>query len=151
MLFFFLMIRRPPRSTRTDTLFPYTTLFRAPGVDEAAGQDHLRGEARTDEARQEVARRHVAATEADADIGRVAAEGRRGIAHVGGEKQRQPATRRRALAARDDRLWAGAHLALDVAAAGLGAQRATHGGLVRRAIILDVRPGTHRTTGATHE
>src|SRR3546814_12842784 len=28
LLFFFLMIRRPPRSTRTDTLFPYTTLFR---------------------------------------------------------------------------------------------------------------------------
>src|SRR3546814_5171472 len=33
------MIRRPPRSTRTDTLFPYTTLFRSavgiadPGVD----------------------------------------------------------------------------------------------------------------------
>src|SRR3546814_7716468 len=31
--FFFLMIRRPPISTRTDTLFPYTTLFRS----------HLRG------------------------------------------------------------------------------------------------------------
>src|SRR3546814_15994169 len=28
---FFLMIRRPPRSTRTDTLFPYTTLFRSTG------------------------------------------------------------------------------------------------------------------------
>src|SRR3546814_20879660 len=28
-IFFFLMIRRPPRSTRTDTLFPYTTLFRS--------------------------------------------------------------------------------------------------------------------------
>src|SRR3546814_1927587 len=28
-LIFFLMIRRPPRSTRTDTLFPYTTLFRS--------------------------------------------------------------------------------------------------------------------------
>src|SRR3546814_14705428 len=27
--FFLLMIRRPPRSTRTDTLFPYTTLFRS--------------------------------------------------------------------------------------------------------------------------
>src|SRR3546814_3763184 len=27
--FFFLMLRRPPRSTRTDTLFPYTTLFRS--------------------------------------------------------------------------------------------------------------------------
>src|SRR3546814_10134562 len=36
LLFFFLMIRRPPRSTRTDTLFPYTTLFRSPGP-------HLRG------------------------------------------------------------------------------------------------------------
>src|SRR3546814_2434967 len=29
------MIRRPPRSTRTDTLFPYTTLFRS-GIDAAA-------------------------------------------------------------------------------------------------------------------
>src|SRR3546814_17923829 len=28
-LIFFLIIRRPPRSTRTDTLFPYTTLFRS--------------------------------------------------------------------------------------------------------------------------
>src|SRR3546814_13812430 len=27
------MIRRPPRSTRTDTLFPYTTLFRSEAVD----------------------------------------------------------------------------------------------------------------------
>src|SRR3546814_9744849 len=36
--FFFLMIRRPPRSTRTDTLFPYTTLFRSwrPGLAELA-------------------------------------------------------------------------------------------------------------------
>src|SRR3546814_12621609 len=32
MCFFFLMIRRPPRSTRTDTLFPYTTLFRSLAV-----------------------------------------------------------------------------------------------------------------------
>src|SRR3546814_17744464 len=29
LLIFFLMRRRPPRSTRTDTLFPYTTLFRS--------------------------------------------------------------------------------------------------------------------------
>src|SRR3546814_4426123 len=43
-MFFFLMIRRPPRSTRTDTLFPYTTLFRSrrrkprrPGADD----DHI--------------------------------------------------------------------------------------------------------------
>src|SRR3546814_5445449 len=32
MVFFFLMIRRPPRSTRTDTLVPYTTLFRSAHV-----------------------------------------------------------------------------------------------------------------------
>src|SRR3546814_4358982 len=35
-VFFFLIIRRPPRSTRTDTLFPYTTLFRSiSGFDRA--------------------------------------------------------------------------------------------------------------------
>src|SRR3546814_9746118 len=34
--FFFLMIRRPPRSTRTDTLFPYTTLFRSSRSDPQA-------------------------------------------------------------------------------------------------------------------
>src|SRR3546814_7392499 len=31
------MIRRPPRSTRTDTRFPYTTLFRSPGVAHRRG------------------------------------------------------------------------------------------------------------------
>src|SRR3546814_11827553 len=38
LYFFFLMIRRPPRSTRTDTLFPYTTLFRSQ-IAENAGHD----------------------------------------------------------------------------------------------------------------
>src|SRR3546814_9375933 len=33
------MIRRPPRSTRTDTLFPYTTLFRSDGSRDAARGD----------------------------------------------------------------------------------------------------------------
>src|SRR3546814_12708079 len=32
MCFFCLMIRRPPRSTRTDTRFPYTTLFRSKSI-----------------------------------------------------------------------------------------------------------------------
>src|SRR3546814_14563652 len=35
--FYFIRIRRPPRSTRTDTLFPYKTLFRAAGVCAAHG------------------------------------------------------------------------------------------------------------------
>src|SRR3546814_12560744 len=61
---FFLMIRRPPRSTRTDTLFPYTTLFRSPRPDNAgthlwprcwpgfpllAGSGHVRSEEHTSE------------------------------------------------------------------------------------------------------
>src|SRR3546814_10977748 len=49
-LFFFLMIRRPPRSTRTDTLFPYTTLFRSRLVGLLV---------RNRESGRTVARRHV--------------------------------------------------------------------------------------------
>src|SRR3546814_8961181 len=36
-VFFFLSIRRPPRSTRTDTLLPYTTLFRSGRSGQAGG------------------------------------------------------------------------------------------------------------------
>src|SRR3546814_20367404 len=39
-VFFFLMYRRPPRSTRTDTLFPYPTLFRSAG---GVGGGNVRG------------------------------------------------------------------------------------------------------------
>src|SRR3546814_17139553 len=39
------MIRRPPRSTRTDTLFPYTTLFRSPHLPD---QGHAGEGARAD-------------------------------------------------------------------------------------------------------
>src|SRR3546814_9863265 len=35
------MIRRPPRSTRTDTLFPYTTLFRSAGQRRSANCAHI--------------------------------------------------------------------------------------------------------------
>src|SRR3546814_1383602 len=38
---FFLMIRRPPRSTRTDTLFPYTTLFRSVECSPPGGAGEL--------------------------------------------------------------------------------------------------------------
>src|SRR3546814_17542149 len=41
-LFFVLMIRRPPRSTRTDTLVPYTALFRSKTVPEV---EHVFGKA----------------------------------------------------------------------------------------------------------
>src|SRR3546814_14356954 len=47
------MIRRPPRSTRTDTLFPYTTLFRSPAIGDAnplrIGADWRRTTGRTEE------------------------------------------------------------------------------------------------------
>src|SRR3546814_3022832 len=36
------MIRRPPRSTRTDTLFPYTTLFRSVDLARCRGRPHAR-------------------------------------------------------------------------------------------------------------
>src|SRR3546814_19137749 len=50
MLFFFLMIRRPPRSTRTDTLFPYTTLFRS--------RDYLRSDVFADNVQMAKAAAH---------------------------------------------------------------------------------------------
>src|SRR3546814_15840861 len=58
----FLMIRRPPRSTRTDTLFPYTTLFRSGGKQrlprkEEAGVHHL--ELRTADIIAGERRRHI--------------------------------------------------------------------------------------------
>src|SRR3546814_7553867 len=49
--FFFLRIRRPPRSTRTDTLFPYTTLFRSGrgrmGMERAADERLTREDMRS--------------------------------------------------------------------------------------------------------
>src|SRR3546814_10691061 len=51
------MIRRPPRSTRTDTLFPYTTLFRSPPSDQrrphrlGGDERHRRGDGGEREAR----------------------------------------------------------------------------------------------------
>src|SRR3546814_12122811 len=38
IMYFFSMIRRPPRSTRTDTLFPYTTLFRSRFIAAVSGK-----------------------------------------------------------------------------------------------------------------
>src|SRR3546814_3546283 len=55
------MIRRPPRSTRTDTLFPYTTLFRSPprhAVD--AGDRVARASAVADEGRRPIEAGQVA-------------------------------------------------------------------------------------------
>src|SRR3546814_11933319 len=60
-LFFFLMIRRPPRSTRTDTLVPYTTLFRSLRARELHAPRHALGRSRPQIFRAEFAReRHPA-------------------------------------------------------------------------------------------
>src|SRR3546814_14548613 len=50
LFLFFLMRRRPPRSTRTDTLFPYTTLFRSQARP-AAAQSRGHQETGSDDAR----------------------------------------------------------------------------------------------------
>src|SRR3546814_4673230 len=61
----FLMIRRPPRSTRTDTLFPYTTLFRSPDQPDAMGIAQLRQGQRGDAGAVQPVRQ-----DSDADAGR---------------------------------------------------------------------------------
>src|SRR3546814_6646920 len=49
MSIFFLMIRRPPRSTRTDTLFPYTTLFRSRYTDGMVAKGEIPQDERMEE------------------------------------------------------------------------------------------------------
>src|SRR3546814_12706390 len=92
LVFLFLMIRRPPRSTRTDTLFPYTTLFRSPRSGPAGNEarHHCRHGDRTD------ADPHGVATPRDRD-----ASGERGGArplsgaarHVAGIPEGAPGNR----------------------------------------------------------
>src|SRR3546814_10226699 len=50
-MFFFLMIRPPPRSTRTDPLFPYTTLFRSLVDDDQTHQPRILRRHHADEQR----------------------------------------------------------------------------------------------------
>src|SRR3546814_12370581 len=54
---FFLMIRRPPRSTRTDTLFPYTTLFRSCGAGAPRSRSSTSGRSPTRRASPRATRR----------------------------------------------------------------------------------------------
>src|SRR3546814_5053138 len=67
------MIRRPPRSTRTDTLFPYTTLFRSVGqlAHHAGGQVRGDREAQADVAGHRAARVEACGVEADQLAGEV--------------------------------------------------------------------------------
>src|SRR3546814_7275206 len=54
------MIRRPPRSTRTDTLFPYTTLFRSIGARHGQGsEEEQQGSPKTEEGSEEDHRRQA--------------------------------------------------------------------------------------------
>src|SRR3546814_4523423 len=57
------MIRRPPRSTRTDTLFPYTTLFRSPSRD-----DFTMARVGVSQDIHNLAKRHAQQARADSDI-----------------------------------------------------------------------------------
>src|SRR3546814_1512691 len=74
------MIRRPPRSTRTDTLFPYTTLFRSGGDQGEAGSDQRtegehedqQGDAQSDQlggAARHLHRLHAGAVGLDGETG----------------------------------------------------------------------------------
>src|SRR3546814_21032583 len=78
---FFLMIRRPPRSTRTDTLFPYTTLFRSTRVARGPAQGAGDG------AQQRVQARHpqdaLRQADQDADGGTAGAVSRFRVYYLG--------------------------------------------------------------------
>src|SRR3546814_16454129 len=75
--FFFLMIRRPPRSTRTDTLFPYTTLFRSVAEEPNADLGNRVGV------------QPFGLAEAEEDVQRGMAEAAAGVALVSGFLHRQ--------------------------------------------------------------
>src|SRR3546814_7790785 len=82
MPLFFLMIRRPPRSTRTDTLFPYTTLFRSHRPPRRASNDSLGAQSRN---------RFVVVTDLTQDRVAMFAErrcARRGRLGIGGQRDR---------------------------------------------------------------
>src|SRR3546814_10313579 len=53
------MTRRPPRSTRTDTLFPYTTLFRSIAVHPLLADDDRAGDMRAEQPREALLRVQV--------------------------------------------------------------------------------------------
>src|SRR3546814_5144241 len=74
------MIRRPPRSTRTDTLFPYTTLFRSDGAVEAALRGRLHDQAQVTAAQRVERGERAAAALFNLRL-RV-----RGVAHVHGQR-----------------------------------------------------------------
>src|SRR3546814_17298357 len=82
VVFFCLMIRRPPRSTRTDTLFPYTTLFRSPGAQGAPRRSPAVAQHLYPDARRRPTRSRGGA-------GAAAREGGHGRAH-GGVAARRP-------------------------------------------------------------
>src|SRR3546814_19915168 len=98
------MIRRPPRSTRTDTLFPYTTLFRSPRIPEPQldrrARDAPRGGRRGDLAVDPAPHRHrrsggargVSAprtVEGRRPRATAAPHGRRALCRAGGARPRQ--------------------------------------------------------------
>src|SRR3546814_1278779 len=75
------MKRLPPRSTRTDTLFPYTTLFRSAAGEGGAGTDCARLERNRDRARRAAAQGDIALAGAGRARGRADPHSRRFRAH----------------------------------------------------------------------
>src|SRR3546814_17404216 len=83
MCVFFLMIRRPPRSTRTYTLFPYTTLFRSERPMRRLRPGHRRPEGRQRLAGEGAEIGGAAVRPAEGDAGDVGEPARRPEVHVG--------------------------------------------------------------------
>src|SRR3546814_9290760 len=85
----FLMIRRHPRSTRTDTLFPYTTLFRSAGLPALARSSAARGGRACGGLQMPVVRRRTAPAGRGRDRGSGVPTGPLVIRHVRPERSEE--------------------------------------------------------------
>src|SRR2546430_3412472 len=88
--FFFLMIRRPPRST----LFPYTTLFRSPGVLAALAADPGAARDRKDRRHRRRSEEHTSELQSQSNlVCRLLLEKKKKTNHVGPSQHRSPPAR----------------------------------------------------------
>src|SRR3546814_18353311 len=91
MFFFCVMIRRPPRSTRTDTLFPYTTLFRSERIERRCSRERDRGRKRTYQRTDLIARIGTRCVDGK-PVGNITPRRQRQVLALVADTQREPVT-----------------------------------------------------------
>src|SRR3546814_1277068 len=126
MFFFCVMIRRPPRSTRTDTLFPYTTLFRSERIERRCSRERDRGRKRTYQRTDLIARIGTRCVDGK-PVGNITPRRQRQVLALVADTQREPVT--------EDEPLRGARSRLGVLLPGIGKKRGTQGRGIGRAHV----------------